>query len=199
MPGSVQDADDALQETLLGACRGLGGFEGRSPLGSWLYRIATNACLRLAAGRRRGIIPAGDGPARTDVHDLGEPVSEPIWLEPYPDVPAGDDADPEARYQVRENVELAFVAALQHLATGQRAVLILREVLQFPAAEVARALDTSVASVNSALQRARKAIGERVVAGSQHAELRALGERGQRELVAAFGLAGEINGGQEGA
>lgn len=186
MLGSVQDADDALQDTLLGAWRGLDGFEGRSSLRSWLYRIATNACLRLAATRRRRIGSTEYGLARTDVYDLGDPVSEPIWLEPYPDWPANQDADPEARYQERENVELAFVAALQHLPASQRAVLILREVLQFSAAEVALALDTSVASVNSALQRARKAIGERVAAGSQHAELRSLGERGQRELVAAF-------------
>jgi len=184
--GSVQDADDALQDTLLGAWRGLGGFQRRSSLRTWLYRIATNACLRLAASRPRRILSTEYGPARTDVYDLGEPISEPIWLEPYPDRPAGRDTDPVARYQGRENVELAFVAALQHLPANQRAVLILREVLQFSAAEVALALDTSVASVNSALQRARKAIDDPVALVRQHAELRSLGERGQRELVAKF-------------
>jgi RNA polymerase sigma-70 factor (TIGR02960 family) len=186
MLGSVQDADDALQDTLLGAWRGLRGFEGRSSLRSWLYRIATNACLRVAAGRRRRILSAEHGPARADVYDLGDPVREPIWLEPYPDRPAGPDTDPEARYQERESVELAFVAALQHLPARQRAVLILREVLQFPAAEVAGTLETSVASVNSSLQRARRAVSAQAAAGRQGAELRALGEPGQRRLVAAL-------------
>jgi RNA polymerase sigma-70 factor (TIGR02960 family) len=191
MLGSVHDADDALQDTLLGAWRGLAGFQQRSSLRSWLYRIATNACLRLASRRPRRMLSADYGPARSDVYDLGEPVGEPIWLEPYPDPPAGPDTDPEAHYQQREHVELALVAALQHLPPTQRAVLILREVLAFSAAEVAQVLDTSVAGVNSALQRARRAIDERVVAGSQQAELRALGERGQRELVAAFVAAWE--------
>ncbi len=201
MLGSVHDADDALQETLLAAWRGLGTFEGRSSLRSWLYRIATHACLRLASSRRPRLLSPEHGPARTDVYDLGEPVAEPVWLEPYPDLPAGDDTDPEARYQEREGVELAFVAALQHLPASQRAVLILREVLQFSAAEVAQVLDRSVASVNSSLQRARKAMADRNAAAarnaaagrkaatSQRAELSALGEldgRGQRELVSAF-------------
>ena len=185
MLGSVHDADDALQETLLAAWRGLGKFEGRSSLRSWLYRIATHACLRLAASRSRRVLLPEHGPPRTDVYDLGEPVTEPVWLEPYPE-PADDSANPEARYQERENVELAFVAALQHLPASQRAVLILREVLQFSAAEVAQVLDRSVASVNSSLQRARKAMAEHHTASSQRAELRALGEEGRRELVAAF-------------
>ena len=192
MLGSVHDADDALQETLLAAWRGFGKFEGRSSLRSWLYRIATHACLRLAATRRRSknrVLSPEHGPARTDVYDLGEPVTEPIWLEPYPDA-ADDSTNPEARYQERESVELAFVAALQHLPASQRAVLILREVLQFSAAEVAQVLDRSVASVNSSLQRARKAMAEyraeHHAADGQRAELSALGEEGRRELVAAF-------------
>ncbi len=191
MLGSVHDADDALQETLLAAWRGLGKFEGRSELRSWLYRIAAHACLRLAASRRRRVLSPEHGLARTDVYDLGEPVTERVWLEPYPDAePADDSTNPEARYQERESVELAFVAALQHLPANQRAVLILREVLQFSAAEVAQMLDRSVPSVHSSLQRARKAMAgyhaEHRTATSQRAELRALGEQGRRELVAAF-------------
>jgi RNA polymerase sigma-70 factor (ECF subfamily) len=186
MLGSVIDADDALQDTLIGAWRGLAGFEGRSSLRTWLYRIATHACLRLAASRRRRLLSAGYGPDRSDVHELGEPVVAPVWLEPYPDPPAGADSDPAARYRTLENVELAFVAALQYLPARQRAVLILRDVLQFSGAEVARALDTSVSAVNSALQRARRTMGDRVSGGSQQAELAALGERGRDELIAAF-------------
>jgi RNA polymerase sigma-70 factor (ECF subfamily) len=185
MLGSVQDADDALQETLLAAWRGLPGFEGRSSLRSWLYRIATHACLRLASGRRRRVLTPDYTPARTDTCELGEPVTEPVWLEPYPDLTAGPDTDPEARYAERESVELAFVAALQHLPASPRAVLILREVLQFSAADVAQMLETSVASVNSSLQRARKTVSARQ-SGSQRAELNALGDQGQRELVTAF-------------
>jgi RNA polymerase sigma-70 factor (TIGR02960 family) len=185
MLGSVQDADDALQETLLAAWRGLPGFEGRSSLRSWLYRIATRACLRLAANRRPRILNPDYAPPRNDPHDLGEMVTEPIWLEPYPDLPAGQDTDPEARLVEREGVELAFVAALQHLPASPRAVLILREVLQFSAADVAQMLETSVASVNSSLQRARKTVSARQ-SGSQRAELNALGDQGQRELVTAF-------------
>jgi RNA polymerase sigma-70 factor (ECF subfamily) len=183
MLGSVQDAEDALQEALLGAWRGLGGFEGRSSLRAWLYRIATNACLRLASRRPRRLLSADYGPAFTQTDDLGEPVGEPLWLEPFP--------TPEGRYEQREQVELAFVAALQHLLATQRAVLLLREVLGFPAAEVAGILDTTPASVNSALQRARKAVEERVPHPSQQAELAALGAGGRRELVDALVAAWE--------
>jgi len=180
MLGSVHDADDAVQETLLAAWRGLGAFEGRSSLRSWLYRIATHACLRLAANRHRAL---RYGPPRTNTGDLAEPV----WLEPYPETELADDAaDPEARYTEREGVELAFVAALQRLPASQRAVLILREVLQFSAAEVADVLDRSVAAVNSSLQRARRAMAGQPARDSQRAELGALGEDGRRELVAAF-------------
>jgi RNA polymerase sigma-70 factor (ECF subfamily) len=184
MLGSLQDAEDALQETLLAAWRGLGGFEGRSSLRTWLYRIATNASLRLAERRPRRVLSADDGPAWIDVHDLGDFREDDLrWLDPYP---ASPSMDPAERYDRRENVEVAFVAALQRLPATQRAVLILREVLEFPAAEVAEALDTTVAAVNSALQRARRTVGDGIVAGPQAAELRALGERGSRDLVAAF-------------
>ena len=176
MLGSLQDAEDALQETLLAAWRGLRGFEGRSSLRSWLYRIAHNACLRLAERRPPRHLSSERSPAWNDVHDIGDYTEEPLWLEPYPsDASDPSGNDPAAGYQRRENVELAFVAALQNLPANQRAVLILREVLEFSAAEVAEALETTVASVNSALQRARKAVDHRIVAGSQEAELRALG------------------------
>jgi RNA polymerase sigma-70 factor (TIGR02960 family) len=183
MLGSVQDAEDALQEALLGAWRGLAGFEGRGSLRAWLYRITTNACLRLLRRRPRRLLSADYGPAFDQVDDLGEPVAEPVWLEPYP--------TPEGRWELRERVELAFVAALQHLPATQRAVLILREVLGFSAAEVAGILDTSPAAVNSALQRARRAVDERVPHPSQQAELDALGPDGRRELVDAFVAAWE--------
>jgi RNA polymerase sigma-70 factor (ECF subfamily) len=189
MLGSVQDAEDALQEALLAAWRGLAGFEGRGSLRAWLYRVATNACLRLISRRPRRLLSPDHGPPLRQVADLGEPVPGPVWLEPWPDDLVADDragADPAASYLRRESVELAFVAALQHLPGTQRAVLILREVLGFSAAEVAGILDTSVASVNSALQRARRAADERVPARSQQAELDALGAGGRRELVDAL-------------
>jgi RNA polymerase sigma-70 factor (TIGR02960 family) len=194
MLGSVHDADDALQDALLGAWRGLAGFEGRSSLRAWLYRITTNACLRLLARRPRRVLAVEYGPAAAPEDDLGEPVAEPVFLEPYPDdqlQPQDWSAAPEARYELRESVELAFVAALQHLPATQRAVLILREVLGFSAAEVAGILDLTPAAVNSALQRARKAVDRRVPRPAQQAELDALGAGGRRELVDAFVTAWE--------
>ena len=179
MLGSVHDAEDAMQDALLRAWRGLSGFEGRSSLRSWLYRIATNTCLDAIARRPKRVLPVDYGPA-TDPHDgPGEPVVESVWMEPYPDerLEVEDGyAAPEARYEQREGVELAFIAALQHLPANQRAVLILREVLAFSAREVAEALQTTVAAVNSALQRARKAVEERLPAQSQQATLRTLGD-----------------------
>jgi RNA polymerase sigma-70 factor, ECF subfamily len=155
MLGSVHDAEDALQDALLRAWRGLARFEGRSSVRSWLYTIATNTCLDLIARRPRRVLPIDYGPS-SDPHDgpAAVPVAESVWVEPYPDGPLGladGHASPEARYELRESVELAFVAALQLLPANQRAALILREVLGFSAREVADALDTSVASVNSAL------------------------------------------------
>jgi RNA polymerase sigma-70 factor (ECF subfamily) len=192
MLGSVQDAEDALQESLLGAWRGLAGFEGRSSLRTWLFRLATNACLRLSARRPRRTLSFDHGPARHDIGDLGEPVTGPVWLEPWPDeLPADDEPDPAAAYLRRERVELAFVAALQHLPGTQRAVLILREVLGFSAAEVAEMLDTTLASVNSAMQRARATLQQRAPHRSQQAELAALGPGGRRALVDAFVTAWE--------
>jgi RNA polymerase sigma-70 factor (TIGR02960 family) len=193
MLGSVQDAEDALQESLLGAWRGMAGFEGRSSLRAWLYRVSTNACLRLIARRPRRMLSVDHGPPRRDSDDLGEPVPGPVWVEPWPDELSdlSGGCDPEASYQRREGVELAFVAALQHLPGTQRAVLILREVLEFSAAEVARILDTTPASVSGALQRARKSVDQRVPRPAQRAELDALGVDGRRELVDAFVAAWE--------
>lgn len=186
MLGSVYDADDASQETLLRAWRGLSGFQGRSSLRSWLYTIATNACLTQIGRRPKRVLPIDYGPA-TDPHIVpGRPMVESAWVEPYPDEQIGVEdglAAPEARYEQREGIELAFIAALQHLAANQRAVLILREVLGFSAKETAEMLDTTVASVNSALQRARAAVEERVPEQSQQSTLRSLGDDGLRELV----------------
>jgi RNA polymerase sigma-70 factor (ECF subfamily) len=186
MLGSVHDAEDALQEVWLRAWRALDRFEGRSSLKSWLYTIATNTCLNQIERRPKRVLPIDYAPAADPHGGPGAPVVESMWVEPYPDELIGVEdelAGPEARYEQRESVELAFVAALQLLPANQRAVLILREVLGFSAQEVGDALDTSVASVNSALQRARKTVEERVPGQSQQATLRELGDDRVRELV----------------
>jgi RNA polymerase sigma-70 factor (ECF subfamily) len=162
MLGSPFDADDALQETLLAAWRGLAGFESRSALNSWLYRIATHVCLRLISQRPRRITSPDHGPALQTTAELGEPAAGVAWIEPLPDADwLATDPDPATTLQARESVALAFVAALQHLPGTQRAVLLLREVLEYSAAEAAEMLDTSVASINSALQRAQRTLRER--------------------------------------
>jgi RNA polymerase sigma-70 factor (ECF subfamily) len=189
MLGSVHDAEDALQDALLRAWRGLARFEGRSSLRAWLYRIATNTCLDVIARRPKRVLPIDYGPAADPHVGPGEPVVESVWVEPYPDEQLGLDdgyAAPEARYEQRESVELAFIAALQHLPATQRAVLILREVLGFSAREVAESLDTTVPSVNSALQRARGAVDERLPEQSQQATLRALGDERLTEIVGGY-------------
>jgi RNA polymerase sigma-70 factor, ECF subfamily len=189
MLGSVHDAEDALQDALLRAWRGLPRFEGRSSVRAWLYKIATNACLDLIGRRPKRVLPIDHGP-ETDPHDhIGEPLIESVWVEPYPDEQLGIEdgfAAPEARYEQRESVELAFIAALQHLPANQRAVLILREVLGFSAKETAASLDTTAVSVNSALQRARIAVDERLPQRSQQATLRTLGDERLRELVESY-------------
>ena len=185
MLGSPHDAEDALQEALVGAWKGWEGFEGRSSVRTWLFRIATNACLRQAQRRPARVLSTDLGPGFTQTAELGQPDTEHLFLEPWADEPDGA-GDPEAAYARREQVELAYVAALQHLPATQRAVLLLREVLQFSAVEVAELVDTSVPSVNSALQRARASMEERTHGRSQQAELAALGEDGVRRLVEEF-------------
>jgi RNA polymerase sigma-70 factor (ECF subfamily) len=178
MLGSIADADDALQDALLGAWRGRSGFAGRSTFRAWLFKIATNACLQVISKRPPRLL-APDRAPPTEGVELAPMVIEPIWLEPYPD-------DPRDTALQRETIELAFIAALQHLPANQRAVLITRDVLGFSAEEAAELLDTSVASVTSALQRARDAMATRMPAASQQAELARVGAVGQRELVARF-------------
>jgi len=189
MLGSLHDAEDAVQETLLRAWRALPRFAGPQRLRPWLYRIATNVCLNLITRGSRRRLPTDRGsPARAG-DDPGRPIIESVWIEPYPSEQLGVDdgyAAPEARYEQREAVELAFLAALQHLPATQRAVLILRDVLGFSAHEVAGTLSTTTAAVNSALQRARSTIDARLPERSQQSTLRALGDTQVRELVTRY-------------
>jgi RNA polymerase sigma-70 factor (ECF subfamily) len=196
MLGSVQDAEDALQEALVRAWRGLPKFEGRSSLRSWLYRIATNTSLDAIERRPKRVLPVDYGPPADPHGGVGEPVVESVWIEPYPDETLGIEdgyASPDARYERRESVELAFIAALQLLPANQRAVLILREVLGFSAQETADALETSVASVNSALQRARATIEKKLPEQSQQETLGTLGDERLREIVERYADAWERN------
>jgi RNA polymerase sigma-70 factor, ECF subfamily len=177
MLGSAHDAEDAVQNAMLRAWRGLANFEGRSSVRSWLYSIATNTALDVTRHRSRRELPVGFGPSGSPA-EFGPAITDPIWLEPCPDswIPH-DTASPEKRYEQRESVELAFMVMLQSMPPLQRAVLVLRDVMGFAAAEVAEQLGTTVPAVNSALQRARSAARDCLPAASQQAELRALGER----------------------
>ena len=189
MLGSLHDAEDALQDTFLRAWRALPGFGGRSLLRTWLYRIATNACLDAIARRPKRVLPIDYGPPTASQLEPGAPLVESVWVEPYPDRTLGLSdgyASPDARYEQREAVELAFIAALQHLPATQRAVLVLRDVLGFSAREVSESLETTLASVNSALQRARKTVADRLPEQSQQATLRSLGDERIRKLVEAY-------------
>jgi RNA polymerase sigma-70 factor (TIGR02960 family) len=170
MLGSLHDAEDALQDAMLRVWRGLGAFSERGSLRAWLYKIATNASLDIIGRRRKRVLPLDYAPAADPNEPPGQPVGEQVWLEPYPDemLEVEDGyAAPDARYEQREAVELAFVAAMQELPARQRAVLILREVLGFSAKEVGETLETSVPSVNSALQRPQD--GRRAPAGAEPA------------------------------
>jgi RNA polymerase sigma-70 factor, ECF subfamily len=162
MLGSVFDAEDAVQETMVRGWRGFEGFEGRSAMRSWLYRIATNVCLDMLRGSQRRARPIDMGPSQATDSFTGATLPDHTWLQPVPDARVlPESGDPAELAASKESVRLAFVAALQYLPARQRAVLILREVLRWHAAEVAELLDTSVASVNSALQRARATMSER--------------------------------------
>jgi RNA polymerase sigma-70 factor (ECF subfamily) len=182
MLGSAHDADDALQDALLRAWRALAGFAGRSTLRTWLYTVATRTCLDLVEARGRRAPPVDLGPASDRIVTGDLPVTEVAWLGPWPD-------EPGARLERRESVELAFVAALQHLPGNQRAALVLFEVLGFSAAEIAATMDTSTASVNSALQRARKLVAEKVPSASQQRTLREIDDARLSEVVTGYSAA----------
>jgi RNA polymerase sigma-70 factor (TIGR02960 family) len=194
--GSMQDAEDLVQETILAAWRGLEAFEGRASVRSWLYRIATNRCLNAlrARSRRPREVPAmGDSPQPTR-------RTEPIWLEPYPDVLLEDlpdrSAGPAARYEARESLELSFIVALQHLPPRQRAALVLGDVLGFRTAEVAAMLDTGEAAIKGALQRARATLRARLPAADRERAPRPNSAR-ERQLVGRFADAvqsGDVDG-----
>jgi RNA polymerase sigma-70 factor, ECF subfamily len=183
MLGSAFEAEDAVQDTLVRAWKAAEKFEGRSSLRSWLYKIATNVCFDMLDGRQRRALPMDMGPARPAADGLSAPLPEVAWLQPVPDVRVvPSEADPAEIAELRDSVRLAFVTTLQLLPPNQRAVLILREVLAWPAAEVAELLGTSVPSVNSALQRARATLAEH---GDPQAEKRPLDDD-QRELLARY-------------
>lgn len=197
MLGSPQDAEDALQETLVKAWRALPAFEGRSSLRTWLYRIATNTCVNMINRNPRRVLrvdtPPGDPGTRP-----APPLSESVWIGPLPDDLSIDELDrPERRYEDKEALELAFVAALQHLTARQRAVLVLREVLGFSGAEVAAMLETNADSVYSLLQRAHQAVDDKLPAVSQQEVARSLGDDRLRLIVERYVAAWE-NGDADG-
>jgi RNA polymerase sigma-70 factor (ECF subfamily) len=189
MLASLHDAEDALQDAMLRAWRGLPRFDGRGSFRAWLYRIATNTCLDTIRRRPKRVLPIDYGPPGAGLVESDEPVDPGVWIDPYPDSERNFEdgyATPESRYEQREAIELAFVAALQHLPPRQRAVLILRDVLGFSAKETADAMDTTPTATNSALQRARESVEKRLPEQSQQATLRALGDARVRAVVDRF-------------
>ena len=189
MLGSLHDAEDAMQETMLRAWRGIDRFEGRSSLRSWLYTIATNASLRLIERRPKRVLPIDLGPPADPHAELSKPLVESVWIEPFPDQSLGSDeteTSPAASYEQRESVELAFTAALQRLPGRQRAALILTDVLGFSPAEVAEALDTTPTAIYSALQRARNATEEQLPNETQQKRLDEIGEDRVRQIINRF-------------
>jgi RNA polymerase sigma-70 factor (ECF subfamily) len=184
MLGSPFEAEDAVQETLVRAWRAFDRFEGRAALRSWLYRIATNVCLDMLSGRERRARPMDLGPAWNPDGPVGRTLPEATWIEPVPNgLGAPADGDPADVAASRETIRLAFIAALQHLPPRQRAVLILCEVLRWKAAEVAELLDASVASVNSALQRARATLE---ATGASPSDPAPMLDESDRELLARY-------------
>ncbi|MBA3764415.1 MAG: sigma-70 family RNA polymerase sigma factor [Actinobacteria bacterium] len=185
MLGSAFEAEDAVQETMLRAWRSYEGFEGRSALRSWLYRITTNVCVDMLSGKERRARPMYLGPAQhAEASLLGEPLAEATWILPIPDSQVlPTSGDPAEVAESRETIRLAFVAALQHLPPKQRAVLVLRDVFRWKASEVAELLDTSVASVNSALQRAHATLGAADISDAE--PLRPLDDE-QRSLLERY-------------
>ncbi len=187
MLGSLHDAEDATQETMLRGWRSFGTFEGRSSSRTWLIRIATNVCIDSATRSGARALPMDLSPAAARAVPDGRPRSDIAWLQPYPDRLLVDlQPTPSARYELKESVELAFVAALQRLPPNQRAALLLFDVLGLPAAEVARIMATSTASVNSALQRARSLVTTEMPDPNQQHNLRALGDPALSRVVNAF-------------
>jgi RNA polymerase sigma-70 factor (TIGR02960 family) len=194
--GSVQDAEDLVQETLLAAWRGLDGFQERASFRSWLYRIATNRCLNFLRDAKRRPREMAQPPDFPPDPPAPTRADETVWVEPYPGSAVSGDPGPEALYEAREAIGLAFVAGLQHLPPAQRAALVLRDVMGFRAAEVADMLDTSETAVNSALQRARQALHTRLPAGGRERAPLPASAR-ERELVGRFADAfqsGDIDG-----
>ena len=186
MLAASHDADDALQDTLVKTWRGLGDFEGRSTLRTWLYTVATRSCIDIARARGRRAMPVDLGPASARAVVDDAPNGDIAWLGPYVgDTPQGSGS-PAARHEQREAVELAFVAALQHLPGNQRAALLLFDVLGFPAEEIATMMRTTTTSINSALQRARATVTRRVPDQSQQLTARRIGDRQLNAVVERF-------------
>jgi RNA polymerase sigma-70 factor (ECF subfamily) len=187
MLASVHDADDAVQETLIRAWKGLSQFESRSSIRTWLFKIATNSSFDVLKKRSRRELPLEYSKRAGPGESPGDALLDAPWMEPYPDQWQQDvEKSPEARYEALEGLELAFIVAIQHIAPRQRAVLILREVLGFSVEEIGELLETSVAAVNSSLQRARVTVANRMPVISQQRELRTLGDVRVRDIARRY-------------